>query len=67
MNDEVLTIAPIASPTVEELADRIVSMGSKGMWMLRLGSDDPSPPGDDAIEIDPYQHYPNCINSDRTN
>jgi hypothetical protein len=66
-NDEVFTIAPIASTTVEELADRIVSMGSKGMWILRLGSDDPSAPGDDAIEIDPYQHYPNCTNSDRTN
>jgi hypothetical protein len=64
-NDEQFTMAPIASATTEEIANRIVSLGSKGLWILRMGASNSASTEDDAVEIEPYQHYSNRINSEQ--
>jgi hypothetical protein len=63
-NDEQFTMTPIASATTEEIANRIVSSGSRGLWILRVGASSSSLPEDDMVEIQPYQHYSNRINSE---
>ena len=60
-NDERFTLAEPLSGTTEEIANRIVSLGSKGMWIFRA---DPSPhsgESTDQVEIEPYQHYSNRV------
>lgn len=58
-NDERFTVKEIAWATTEQIANRIVSLGSKGMWTLNV---DPFPTSGaltDQIVIEPYQHYSN--------
>lgn len=64
-NDEQFTMAPIASATTEDIANRIVSLGSRGLWILRLGASNSASPEDDEVEVQPYQHYSNRINSEQ--
>ena len=64
-NDEQFTITPIASATAEEIANRIASLGSAGLWILRMGASCSASPEDDAVEIEPYQHFSNRINSEQ--
>jgi hypothetical protein len=67
-NDERFNVEETWSGTTEEIANRIVSLGTKGMWILRA---DPSPSSNgstsdgstDEIEIDPYQHYSNMAST----
>jgi len=64
-NDERFNVEGTLSGTTEEIANRIVSLGTKGMWILRVDPR-PSPSGStDEIEIDPYQHYSNMANITR--
>lgn len=59
MNDERFILEPIKDATTEEIANRIVSLGSKGMWIFRVAAFPPADASDDRIEIEPYQHYSN--------
>jgi hypothetical protein len=52
-----LDVAPIA--TTEEIANQIVSEGSKGMWIFKAEGSFPSGESTDEIDIQPYQHYSN--------
>ena len=58
-NDEHFTLQEISNATADEIADRIVRQGSRGMWVFRAG---PSPSSDLStieMEIWPYQHFTN--------
>jgi len=64
-NDERLTLAAIPAATTEELANRIVSLGSKGMWVLTMDAFQLDGERTDGVEIKPYQHYSNLPTTDR--
>jgi hypothetical protein len=51
-----LDIAPLA--TTEEIANQIVSMGSKGMWTFKVSAALPVKPTEE-VDVLPYQHYSN--------
>jgi hypothetical protein len=61
-NDERFTLKEMQSTTTEEIANKIVSQGSKGMWILRTAPNDTHNPSDDRVEVEPYQHYSNRPN-----
>jgi hypothetical protein len=61
-NDERFTLEEMQSATTEEIANKIVSQGSKGMWILRTAPNDTHNPSDDRVEVEPYQHYSNRPN-----
>jgi hypothetical protein len=63
-NDEQFSGEAIPSATTEEIANKIVSLGSKGMWILRTSPDLTNDPSNDKVEIEPYQHYSNRANVD---
>jgi hypothetical protein len=54
-SDERFNLAVIPSATTEEIANRIVTLGSKGMWIFRVAGS-PSAESTDAVEIYSYQH-----------
>jgi hypothetical protein len=58
-NDEqfVLNVAP--SATIEEIANKIVSQGSKGMWIFRVSAAPQTDEPTEEIDVLPYQHYSN--------
>lgn len=58
-NDERLTlkVAPVAA--TEEIANQIVSLGSKGMWVFRVGASPLSGVSAVHVDIESYQHYTN--------
>jgi hypothetical protein len=58
-NDERLTlkVAPVA--TTEGIANQIVSLGSKGMWIFRVGASPLSGVSEVDVDIESYQHYTN--------
>ena len=58
-NEEHLTlkVAPVA--TTEDIANQIVSLGSKGMWVFRVGASPLSGVSAVDVDIEPYQHYTN--------
>jgi hypothetical protein len=58
-NEEQFTFAEIPSATAPEIANRIVQLGSKGMWVLRLNAGEADGRPIDTLEIEPYQHYSN--------
>jgi hypothetical protein len=58
-NEEQFTFAEIPSATTQEIANRIVQLGSKGMWVLRLDAGEADARPIDTLEIEPYQHYSN--------
>lgn len=62
LNDERLTLKVPPSSNTEEIANAIVSLGSKGMWMLKAAPDSPNDALNDQVEIEPYQHYSNRPN-----
>ena len=63
-NDERFTFGAMAPSTTEEIANRIVSLGSKGMWILTMDAFDRTGEWTDGVEIKPYQHYSNLPNTD---
>lgn len=64
LNDERLTLKVPPGATTEEIADSIVSLGSKGIWILRSDPFPTSGSSADQVEIEPYQHYSNKPNVD---
>jgi hypothetical protein len=63
LNDERLTLKVTPSSTTEEIANMIVSLGSRGMWILRAEPDYSDHVSIDEVEMEPYQHYSNRPNS----
>jgi len=61
-NDERFTLEKIQSATTEEIANKIVSQGSKGMWILRTAPKESHDPSEYQLEVEPYQHYSNRPN-----
>jgi hypothetical protein len=64
-NEERFAFEPPPAATTEEIADRIVSQGSKGMWIFRAEASPESGPLTDQVVIEPYQHYSNMANAGR--
>jgi hypothetical protein len=64
-NDERFTLGAIPAATTEELANRIVSLGSKGLWILTMDAFQRDGEWTDSVEVEPYQHYSNLPNTDR--
>jgi hypothetical protein len=60
-NDERFSLKETPGATTEEIADSIVSLGSKGMWILKANAFPTRSPSD-RIVIEPYQHYSNLPN-----
>jgi len=52
-----LDVAPVA--TTEEIANGIVSQGSKGMWVFKVSASVPEADPAEEIDVLPYQHYSN--------
>jgi hypothetical protein len=64
-NDERFTFEAMPPSTTEEIANWIVSLGSKGMWILTMDAFDRTGEWTDGVEIEPYQHYSNLPSTDR--
>jgi hypothetical protein len=64
-NEERFTLEGTSAATTEEIADRIVSLGSKGMWIFRADASSTTRPSTDEVAIEPYQHYPDGAAADR--
>ena len=64
-NDERFTPGAMPAATTEEIANRIVSLGSKGMWILTMDAFERDGERTDDVEIKPYQHYSNLPYTDR--
>jgi hypothetical protein len=63
-DDERFTLGDIRTATTEELANTIVSLGSKGMWTLTTDAFQRDREWTDSVKIEPYQHYsgrPNTV------
>lgn len=58
-DDEKFTLGAIPPSTVAAIADRIVSLGSKGMWILTIDPFQRTSEWTDDVKIEPYQHYSN--------
>jgi hypothetical protein len=52
-NDERFSLKAIPWATTEEIADRIVSPGSKGMWIFRADAYPPTGASTDEVVIEP--------------
>ena len=56
-NDERFTLQKLPPLTVQQIADGIVSLGSKGMWILTTDPVQRTSEWTDGVKIEPYQHY----------
>jgi hypothetical protein len=63
-DDERFTPGDVRLATTEELANRIVSLGSKGMWTLTTDAFQRDGEWTDSVKIEPYQHYSNTPHTD---
>jgi hypothetical protein len=63
-NDETLTLGALPPSTAQQIADRIVSLGSKGLWILTIDPFQRTSGWTDEIKIEPYQHYSNLPTAD---
>jgi hypothetical protein len=63
-DDERFTLGDIRLATTEELANRIVSLGSRGMWTLTTDAFQRDGEWTDSVKMEPYQHYSNKPNID---
>jgi len=64
-NEERFTLEGTPAASTEEIADRIASLGSKGMWIFGADASATSRASTDEVVIEPYQHYSNSANADR--
>jgi hypothetical protein len=55
-SDETFNLGVIPSATTEEIANRIVTLGSKGMWIFRVTGSPTTADSTDEVEIFSYQH-----------
>lgn len=58
-NDEQISFSHMQSASTGEIADQIVSQGSRGLWILRMDASAKTKAPSDDIEIESYQHYTN--------
>ncbi len=60
-NEERFTLEGRLPASTEEIANRIVCLGSKGMWIFRVDAAPPTSVADwaDQVSVEPYQHYSN--------
>jgi hypothetical protein len=58
-NDERFALRVPHLATTEEIANQIVSQGSRGMWVFTVSASTPTDGSADSINIEPYQHYSN--------
>jgi hypothetical protein len=58
-NEERFALGAVPTLTVQEIAQKIVSLGSKGMWILTTDPVQRSSEWRDKVEVEPYQHYSN--------
>jgi hypothetical protein len=63
-NDERFTLQALPPLTVQQIADGIVSLGSKGIWILTTDPVQRTSEWTDAVKIEPYQHYSNLPTTD---
>jgi hypothetical protein len=63
-NDEKLTLPALPPSTAQQIADKIVSLGSRGMWILTMDAVQRRSGWTDGIKIEPYQHYSNLPSTD---
>ncbi len=59
LTDERFTLDVTLPATTEEIANQIVSLGSKGMWIFRVDPDAPPANWTDEVFIESYQYYSN--------
>lgn len=59
-NEEGFTMPEIASSTVEQIANRIVQIGPKGIWVLHADAVKQRGRPRDTVAIESYQHYTNA-------
>jgi hypothetical protein len=59
-NEEKFTFEAAPAATTEEIANAIVSLGSKGMWIFKAEAYPPAGASTDQVLIEPYQHYSNA-------
>jgi len=57
LDDEEFVIKPLPSANTEQIANRIVTLGSKGMWIFRVAPTTPADSTGDEITIKPYQEF----------
>jgi hypothetical protein len=55
-SDETFNLGVIPSATTEEIANRIVTLGSKGMWIFRVAGSPTLSDSTDEVEVFSYQH-----------
>jgi hypothetical protein len=58
-NEERFTLPALPPMTVQQIADEIVSLGSKGLWILTTDPVQQTSQWTDGVRIEPYQHYSN--------
>jgi hypothetical protein len=63
-DDERFSLGDIRLATTEELANRIVSLGSKGMWTLTTDAFQRDGDWTDSVKIEPYQQSSNRPDTD---
>jgi hypothetical protein len=63
-NDERFTLQALPPLTVQQIADGIVSLGSKGMWIVATDPVQRASEWTDGVKIEPYQHYSNLPTTD---
>jgi len=54
LDDEKVHLGTINGESTEQIANRIVNLGSKGVWMLKPNTPNPKGPTDEQISIDSY-------------
>jgi len=65
-NEEKLNLEVPTPATTEDIANRIVRMGSCGMWIFKGGASHQSPVSATSIDIEPYQHYTNKVMAEQS-
>ncbi len=61
-NDERFTLGDCSGETTEQIANKIISLGSKGMWVFKANAFAASDKLRDEVIMEPYQHYSNKPN-----
>lgn len=64
-NEERFTLETIPPSTVVEIANRIVTLGLKGLWILTTDPSQRKSGWTDEVEILPYQHHSNLQTADQ--
>jgi hypothetical protein len=63
-NDEEFSLGALGPSNIQGIADRIVSLGSKGIWTLRIDAFQRTNGWNDWVRTEPYQHFSNLPSAD---